>query len=220
MKHAAKHTGVAVFLLGAVLSAGAQEFGRVVSATPVLQQVVTPRQSCTVEKVLVPGRKSGAGAAVGAIAGGVVGSALGAGGRNSGAAVALGMVGGAILGDRFEEASPSYVQDVQRCGVQNVVENRVVSYTVIYEFNGKLYTVQMPHDPGPSIALRLLPAAASVADMNPSTETLTLVAPQTVAVETAPVLVYQSPAYPSYRIPAPFVRWGPVWGHGHHHAWH
>lgn len=215
-----KHIGVAAVLASAALSASAQEFGRVVSATPVMQQVVTPRQSCTVEKVLVPGRKSGAGAAVGAIAGGVVGSALGGGGRGGGAAAVLGMVGGAVLGDRFEEANPAYVQDVQRCSVQNVVENRVASYTVTYEFNGKLYTVQMPHDPGPSIALRLLPAAASNADMNPSTETLTYIAPPVVQVETAPVFVYQSPVYPSYRVPAPFLRWGEDWGHGHHHAWH
>ena len=85
-----KSIAVAVVLSVVALSASAQEFGRVVSATPVLQQVLTPRQSCTVEKVLVSGRKSGTGAAVGAIAGGVAGNALGGGGRGGAAATVLG----------------------------------------------------------------------------------------------------------------------------------
>lgn len=215
-----KHIGVAAVLVSAVLSAGAQEFGRVVSATPVTQQVVTPRQSCTVEKVLVPGRKSGAGAAVGAIAGGVVGSALGGGGRGGGAAAVLGMVGGAVIGDRFEEASPSYVQDIQRCSVQNVVENRVSAYTVTYEFNGTLYAVQMPHDPGPTIALRLLPADAPATVLDTPNETITYAAPPLMQAHAAPLIVYQAPFYPSYRSPIGMIRWGDGWGHRRHRDWH
>jgi uncharacterized protein YcfJ len=131
-----KQIGLAIFIAGSTLAANAEEFGRVLSATPVLQQISTPRQVCTVEKVLVPGQKSGAGAAVGAVAGGVIGSALGGGGRGNGAAALLGIVGGAVIGDRFEESGPTYVQEVQRCSVQNMVENRVAAYNVSYEFNG------------------------------------------------------------------------------------
>ena len=214
-----QHIGFALVLTSAALAASAEEFGRVVSATPVMQQVVVPRQSCTVEKVLVPGRKSGTGAAVGAIAGGVAGSALGGGGRGGAAAAVLGMVGGAVIGDRFEEASPSYVQDVQRCSVQNVVENRVSSYTVTYEFNGTLYTTQMPHDPGPTIALRLLPADAPATVLSPPTETITYAAPLAQA-HAAPLIVYQAPLYPSYRPPIGMIRWGEGWGHRHYHGWH
>ena len=204
--------GIAILIAVTASAASAQEFGRVLSATPVLQQVSVPRQVCTIEKVLVPGQKSGAGAAVGAIAGGVVGSALGGGGRGNGAAALLGMVGGAVIGDRFEEASPSYVQDIQRCSVQNMVENRVAAYNVTYEFNGKQYTTQLPHDPGPTIALRLLPTDAPATVSIAPVETITYVA--------APVTVYQAPYYPSYRPPIGlYWRWGDDWGHGHRHGW-
>ena len=208
-----KQIGIAILIAGASFGAVAEEFGRVLSATPVLQQISTPRQVCTVEKVLVPGQKSGAGAAVGAIAGGVVGSALGGGGRGNGAAALLGMVGGAVIGDRFEESSPSYVQDVQRCSVQNMVENRVIAYNVTYEFNGKQYAIQMPHDPGPTIALRLLPADAPATVSIAPVETITYVA--------APATVYQVPYYPSYRTPIGLsMRRGDDWGHAHRHGWY
>jgi uncharacterized protein YcfJ len=206
-----KSIGFAILIAGATFGARAEEFGRVLSATPILQQIVTPRQVCTVEKVWVPGQKSGAGAAVGAIAGGAVGSVLGGGGRGSGAAALLGMVGGAVMGDRLEEAGPSYVQDVQRCSVQNVMDNRVSAYNVTYEFNGKQYTVQLPHDPGPTIALRLLPADVVA--------TMAVVPVETITY--APVTVYQPPMYPAYRPPIGLsMRWGGDWGHGYHHGWH
>jgi len=207
-----KQICIAILLAGTAYAASAQEFGRVLSTTPVLQQIYTPRQVCTVEKVLVPGQKSGAGAAVGAVAGGVIGSALGGGGRGNGAAALLGIVGGAVIGDRFEESGPTYVQEVQRCSVQNMVENRVAAYNVSYEFNGKQYTVQMPHDPGPTIALRLLPADATAPVSIAPVETVTYVA--------APVTAYQTPYYPSYRPPIGlYFRWGDDWSHGHRHGW-
>jgi uncharacterized protein YcfJ len=208
-----KQIGFAILIAGATLGASAEEFGRVLSATPVVQQTATPRQICSVDKVWVPAQKSGAGAAVGAIAGGVVGSALGGGGRGNAGAALLGMVGGAIVGDRFEEASPSYVQDVQRCNVQNVMENRVVAYNVTYEFNGKQYTAQMPHDPGPTIALRLLPADTSATVQSAPVDTMTYVSP--------PVTVYPAPYYAAYRPPIHlFMRWGDDWGHGYRRGWH
>jgi uncharacterized protein YcfJ len=207
-----RQIGVAILIASATFAASAQEFGRVLSATPVFQQISTPRQVCTVEKVLVPGQKSGAGAAVGAIAGAAVGSALGGGSKGNGAAALLGMVGGAVIGDRFEEASPSYVQDMQRCSVQNVTENRVSAYTVTYEFNGKQYTTQLPNDPGPAIALRLLPADAA--------PTVSIAPVETIRYVAAPVTVYPAPHYPSYRPPIGFsMRWGDDWGHGHRHGW-
>lgn len=215
-----QHIGFALVLAGLALAASAEEFGRVVSATPVMQQVIVPRHSCTLEKVVVPGRKSGAGAAVGAIAGGVAGSALGGDGRGRAAATVLGMVGGAVIGDRFEEASPSYVQDVQRCSVQNVVENRVSAYTVTYEFNGTLYTAQLPHDPGPTIALRLLPADAPAPVPGALAEATRYAASPTTQTYTAPLIVYQAPYYPGYRPPIGMFRWGEGASHWHHHGWH
>ena len=139
------------------LSAGAQEVGKVLSSTQVIQQVAVPRQVCTTEQVAVQPNKSGAGAAMGAIAGGTVGNAMG-GGSGKVAATMLGIFGGAILGDKIEGPSAPQTQTQQRCSTQNILENRIIGYNVTYEFAGKQYNVQLPNDPGPSIKLQITPA--------------------------------------------------------------
>ena len=60
-------------------TAGAQEVGRVLSATPVVQQVAVPRQVCSNQPMVVQQPNSGAGAVVGGIAGGAVGNTIGHG---------------------------------------------------------------------------------------------------------------------------------------------
>ena len=47
--------------LGAAFSAQAQEIGKVISSTPMIQQVAVPRQVCSENQVVTPGQKSGAG---------------------------------------------------------------------------------------------------------------------------------------------------------------
>jgi len=136
----------------------AQEVGKVLSSVQVFQQVAVPRQVCSQEQVAVQANKSGAGAAMGAIAGGVLGNQIG-GGSGKAAATALGIFGGAILGNNIEGAPAPQTQTVQNCTTQNVFENRVSGYNVTYEFNGKQYTVQLPRDPGPTIKLNVTPAA-------------------------------------------------------------
>lgn len=137
--------------------ASAQEIGRVISSMQVIQQVAVPRQICTQQQVAVQQNKSGAGAAMGAIAGGVLGNQIGGGSGNA-AATALGIFGGAILGNNIEGAPSTQMQNVQNCTTQNVFENRVIGYNVTYEFNQKQYTVQLPRDPGPTIKLNVVPA--------------------------------------------------------------
>lgn len=141
--------------IGALTSA--QEIGRVISSMQVIQQVAVPRQICTQVQVAVQQNKSGAGAAMGAIAGGVLGNQIGGGSGNA-AATALGIFGGAILGNNIEGAPSTQMQNVQNCTTQNVFENRVIGYNVTYEFNQKQYTVQLPRDPGPTIKLNVVPA--------------------------------------------------------------
>lgn len=152
-----------VLLLSAVLiSSGvamAQEFGRVISSTPVTTQINVPRQVCTTETVAVAQRKSGAGALVGAIAGGAVGNAIG-GGSGKTAATMIGLFGGAILGDQIEGSPPSQYENVQRCNVQNYTENRITAYNVVYEYAGRRHSVQMPNDPGRTIRLQVSPQDA------------------------------------------------------------
>lgn len=139
-------------------TAQAQEIGRVISTTPIIQQVAVPRQVCTQGQVVTPGQKSGAGAAMGAIAGGAIGNSVGQGfGRD--AATMLGLIGGALLGDKVEGTPANEVRQVQNCSNQVFYENRTTAYNVVYEFAGKQYSVQMPQDPGPSVRLQITPMA-------------------------------------------------------------
>lgn len=147
-----------IFVATALISVGAfaQETAKVISSVQVIQQVAVPRQICSQENVAVQGNKSGAGAVMGAIAGGAVGNQIG-GGAGKAAATALGIFGGAILGDKIEGAPAAQVQAVQNCHMETVYENRVVGYNVTYEFAGKQYMVQMPRDPGPTLQVNVTP---------------------------------------------------------------
>lgn len=127
-----------------------------ISSTPVIQQVAIPRQVCTNEQVAVQQSKSGAGALMGAIAGGAMGNAVG-GGSGKAAATVLGIIGGAAIGDNIEGSPQTQFQNVQRCRTQTFYENRVVAYNVAYEYAGRQYSVQMPYDPGPNIQLQITP---------------------------------------------------------------
>ena len=104
----------------------------------------------------------------------------------------LGAVGGSVLGDRIEGSPEPEWRTVQRCTTQTVYENRTVAYNVVYEFAGKQYTAQMPHDPGPTLALQIGPVGAN-----------TTVQPQSYAADIPvysdpPAVVRTQPAYPSY----------------------
>ena len=117
-----------ILLLSACLAASglamAQETARVVSSSPILQQVTVPRQVCNKEQV---------------------------------------------------------------CTTQYFYENQPVAFTVVYEFGGKQYTVQMPRDPGPTLQLQITPQVA-------------------VSPEPAPGSVtYSAPVYatPGYVVVAP-----------------
>ena len=63
-------------LAAVAVVASAQEQGRVLSATPIIQQVGVPQQVCGNETVYSGNRTTGAGAVIGAIAGGAVGNTI------------------------------------------------------------------------------------------------------------------------------------------------
>ena len=136
----------------------AQEIGKVISSTPIIQQIAVPRQVCNNQQVVTEGQKSGAGAVMGAIAGGAVGHQVG-GGNGRALATMAGVIGGAVLGDKIEGGSAPEVRNVQSCNTQMTYENRTMAYNVVYEFAGKRYTVQMPQDPGPTVRLQITPMA-------------------------------------------------------------
>ena len=55
------------------------------------------------------------------------------------------------------EGPQSQTQIQQTCTTQQVYENRLMGYNVVYEFAGKQYTVKWPKDPGPTIKLQITP---------------------------------------------------------------
>jgi uncharacterized protein YcfJ len=139
----------------AVSQVNAQEMARVISTTPVVQSVGVPQRVCSTQAVTST-EKSGAGALMGAIAGGAIGNALG-GGNGKGLATVAGVIGGAVMGDKIEGGGEAKTQDVTTCSRQMVYENRVVGYNVQYEYAGRTYSIQMPHDPGAFLPVRVTP---------------------------------------------------------------
>jgi uncharacterized protein YcfJ len=143
-------------LIGMAFAASAQEQGRVLSATPIIQQVSVPRQVCGNETVYSGAPNSGAGAVMGAIAGGAMGNAVG-GGSGRAAATALGVIGGALLGNQIEGSGPPRYYQQQRCGTETYYENQTVGYNVTYEYAGRQYSTQTQFDPGRWIPLSVQP---------------------------------------------------------------
>jgi uncharacterized protein YcfJ len=215
------------------VGAVAQELGQVLSKSPVYQQVMVPRQTCTQVPVMQTAPSSGAGALMGAIAGGAVGNAIGDGSGRALATV-IGIMGGAMVGDRIEGPSGAFAQNQTQCSTQNVYENRLVGFNVVYEYAGKQYTVQLPQDPGPTIPLQITPAGQGLrsdatapnAPWVPST--VTTVAPQVVYLP-APVYVNRPPVFShidlSWHSPRPGVfynshRLGPDFARSHRYSGH
>ena len=211
-----KRWTVAVMGLAALASGWAQDVGRVLSSTPVVQQVAVPRQVCSNEQISYQGPKSGAGAVLGAIAGGAMGNAVGGRGAGQAAATAIGIMGGAILGDNIERPGPELVENVQRCAVQNFYENRTVGYNVVYEFGGRQYAVQMPNDPGPTIAVQVSPVGSAPVYQAPLARVQVQPA-TTTYVTVEPPRSYYAPYYRPLVVPFGFYGHGRERWHGHGH---
>lgn len=148
MKTVLAFTTLALAAGGALAQSGhSGEMGRVLSVTPVVQQVSVPQQYCGTQQVVTQAPRTGAGAVMGAVAGGVLGNAVGHGGGRA-AATALGLVGGAVLGNNIEGPGATQVHNVQSCSTQTSYENRTVGYDVAYEYAGRRYNTRMASDPG------------------------------------------------------------------------
>jgi uncharacterized protein YcfJ len=190
-------------------TAGAEEVGRVINSTPVIQQVAVPRQVCNNQPMAVQQPNSGTGAVVGGLAGGAMGNAISSGsGGGRAAATVLGVIGGALLGNSIEN-SGNRPQNVPQCNTQTFYENRTVGYNVLYEYAGKEYNVQMPYDPGPTIRLQLSPVGSNGPEADSygyanAQQPMVMAPPvQSQAVTTVGYPVYAPapayyPAYPAY----------------------
>jgi uncharacterized protein YcfJ len=185
---------------------------RVISSTPVVAQVATPRQACYDEIQVTQAQPSGAGAILGAIAGAAVGNAIG---RGSGRALAtgVGLMGGAVLGNHIEtDGKPGGQRTVRRCENQTAYENQVVAYSVVYELNGQRYSTQLPQEPGSTIPVQMTLSPA----YSPAPP---------VSYQSAPV--YQQPVAPVVQYDLQSVQPGvvtiyddrPYRPHRRHHHW-
>ncbi|MDH4415847.1 MAG: glycine zipper 2TM domain-containing protein [Acidovorax sp.] len=181
-------------MAAAATLATAQEQGRVLSATPIVQQVGLPQQVCGNETVYSGNRTSGAGAVMGAIAGGAAGNAIGKGSGRA-AATAIGVIGGAVLGNQIEGGQPQY-QNVQRCTTETYYENRTVGYNVVYEYAGRQYTTRTQNDPGRWIPLSVQPTGQTYSTQPDPYAHQGVYSQPGVVTSTYPVQpVYQQPTY-------------------------
>ena len=154
-------------LVGATAASAADIMARVVSSTPVVQQVAVPRQVCNTQQMVTQAPKSGGGALLGAVAGGAAGNAIGSGGGRA-VATMLGMFGGALLGDNIEGPGRQQVQNVQQCSTQTYYENRPSHYNVVYEYQSTQYSTQMASDPGQFVRLQISPVGGLIAPPQPA----------------------------------------------------
>lgn len=193
-----------------------REMGRVISVTPVSQQVAVPQQVCNNETVYSGGRQpSGAGAILGAVAGGLVGNAIG-GGSGRALATGVGVIGGAMLGNQVEAGSPGY-QDVQRCTTQTRYDTQFLGYDVVYEYGGRQYTTRTQSDPGQWIPVTVQPATPPAPSYQQGYSYYETPQPAVVVTETP---VYAAPGYMAPAIGATIeYRSGGGWDHGYHRGW-
>lgn len=172
----------------------AAEMGRVISSTPIIQQVAVPTKVCGTQQVAVQQPKSGAGGIMGAIAGGAIGNAVG-GGTGRGLATVAGFIGGAVVGDHIEGAPASQVQNVQTCSTQTSYENRTAGYHVVYEYMGRQFSTQLPQDPGQYVQLQVTPVGLA-AQTEAQIQAPNAVAPQVIYVP--PAVVGVAAPYPYF----------------------
>jgi uncharacterized protein YcfJ len=171
-------------------SAGAAEFGTVVSSTPVTQQIAVPQQTCSEQQQLVQQQTSGGGAVIGAVVGGLLGHTVG-GGLAKPAATGIGVVAGAAVGDHVEAGTtPPAETTVRNCQTATRIDSRVIGYDVVYDYHGQRYSARLAQDPGTQVPLnvQVTPAVATVPTATVSTTTYV-----------APPVVYAEPYYPRGR---------------------
>ena len=187
----------------------------VLSVTPQVERVNSPRQECHTEYVRenYSNNSSPAGAIIGGIAGGLIGSTIGKGdGKIAGAAVGAGV--GAVVGDRMSNNQTNGVVDraIDRCVTVDNWQNVSRGYLVTYRYNGRDFTTVTDEMPGNTIKVRVGVSDASRTAIQPSnyaTSTYYTPAPQVVYRE--PARVYSPPPGVIYG------GWSGGYGRGYEH---
>ena len=136
-----------------------RDFARVIESRPVYEAANTKEECWNpraghYEEVRNDKTRVGKGAAIGAIAGGVLGHQLG---DNSNANTAAGAILGGILGHQIERRTDNDNDqpDLDRSRCRQVAEGRgdVQGYEVRYAYRGQEYVTRMDRDPGSRLEL-------------------------------------------------------------------
>ena len=181
----------------------------VLSVTPQMERVNTPRQECRTEYIreIVGNNSSPAGAIIGGIAGGLLGSTIGKG-DGSIAAAAIGAGVGAVVGDRMSNNQTNGVVDrpIDRCVTVDNWQNVSRGYLVTYRYNGRDFTTVTDENPGSLIRVRVGVNDANRPAIQPTNYT-------TSSYYTpAPQVIYREP--PRIYSPPPVVIYG-GWNSGY-----
>lgn len=151
---------------GALMADYSHEFrdrAKVVSSTPVYEQVNEPRREChteyrSYEEKAYRNSNNTAGAILGAVAGGLVGSTVGKG-NGKVAAAAVGAATGAVIGDRWYDREGAYsttrTEPTEVCRMVDNYRQQIVGYDVTYRYNGRNFTTRLPYDPGEWLSLNV-----------------------------------------------------------------
>lgn len=148
---------VVTSFMSSAIAGDFDDFARVVSVTPQIEQVNYPQQECRTEYVPAQRESRGVGGSIiGGIAGGILGNQVG-GGSGKTAATAAGAIAGAIVGDRIENnhSGAQEYQPVRQCRTIDNWQSRTNGYAVTYEYQGRTYTSVMPYDPGRRLRVRV-----------------------------------------------------------------
>ena len=157
--------GMAMVALGAGGVTGyrtltAPRVAEVVAVKEVTEKVVSPRELCEDVQVQrqapVQDEHRIAGTAIGAVAGGLLGSTVG-GGKGKTLATAAGAAAGGYGGNQVQKSMQQndvVTSTQRRCRTVNDTSQRLVGYDVTYRLDGKEEVVRMPKRPGATLPVR------------------------------------------------------------------
>ena len=157
--------GVAMVVLGAGGVTGYKtltqpKVAEVVAAKEVFETVLTPREQCEDVQVQrqapVQDKNRIAGTAIGAVAGGLLGSTVG-GGRGKTLATVGGAAAGGYAGNQVQKGMQE--RDVtttteRRCKTVQDKSQKLVGYNVTYRLEGKESVVRMTFKPGATLPVK------------------------------------------------------------------
>lgn len=156
--------GIAMVVLGAgavgYQTLAKPKFAEVVAAKEVFEVVVTPREQCDDVQVQkqapVKDQNRIAGTAIGAVAGGLLGSTVG-GGKGKTAATVVGAAAGGYAGNQVQKNMQR--KDVtttteRRCRTVQDKSQKLVGYNVTYRLDGKQGSVRTSFKPGATLPVK------------------------------------------------------------------